>query len=212
MRDKKLVIFDLDGTLIDAYPAITESFNYVMLKFGYKVQKPLIIRKAVGKGDKYLLKSFVKKTDLDKVLSAYRRHHRKSLRQYSSLFPGVLSVLKYLKKRGYKLAVASNRPTEFSLILLKHLRVRKYFDYVLCADRLKSGKPHPQILREILKKFKLPASQAVYIGDMVIDALTGQRAKVSAIILTTGSSSKTEIKAANPDKIIKNIKELFKVL
>jgi len=211
MDEKKLIIFDLDGTLIDAYPAIIDSFNYAMQKFGYKIQKPLTIRKAVGKGDRLLLKPYVKRRDLDKVLMAYRRHHRKSLVKYSSLFAGVENTLRYLKRRGHKLAVASNRPTEFSQILLKHLKIKKYFDYVLCADKLKIGKPNPTILNKILRKFKLNPSQAVYVGDMVIDVQTGKRAKVDTIIVTTGSSSKSEIKAQKPAIIIDNIKELKRI-
>ncbi len=212
MENIKLVIFDLDGTLIDAYPAITESFNYVMQKFGLSMQKPLTIRKAVGKGDRNLLKPFVKRLDLDKVLLVYRRHHRKALVKHSSLFPEVTRVLGYLKKKGYKLAVASNRPTEFSLILLKHLGLKKYFNYVLCADKLKTAKPHPAILKVILDKFKLLPYQAVYVGDMSIDAQTARRAKVRAIIVTTGSSSKKEIQAEKPAAVIKNLNSLLQLL
>jgi len=212
MNNIKLVIFDLDGTLVDAYPAITESFNHAMQKFGYESQAPLTIRRAVGKGDRYLLKPFVNRRDLDKVLIAYRRHHRKSLVKYSSLLAQAKKVLAYLKKRGYKLAVASNRPTEFSLILLKCLRIKKYFDYILCADKLKTGKPHPEILKKILRKFKLGPEQAVYVGDMDIDAQTGRRAGISTIIVTTGSSSKSEILAEKPAIIIGNINKLLRIL
>ncbi len=75
IKDCRLVIFDLDGTLIDAYPAITESFNYVMRGFGYPVRSPRVIRGAVGWGDRNLLAPFVREKDLGRMLVAYRRHH-----------------------------------------------------------------------------------------------------------------------------------------
>lgn len=212
MKDIKLVIFDLDGTLIDAYPAITRSFNYVMVKLGYKPINSLTIRKAVGLGDKNLLEPFVKKKDLNKALKTYRRHHAISLPKYSSVFARVYYVLARLKNKGYKLAVASNRPTRFSWILIKYLKLKKYFDYVFCADKVRRGKPNPEIINRILRKFKIEPFRAIYVGDMAIDVQAGRRAGVRTVIVTTGSSSKKEIKAEKPAFIIAKIVELLKIL
>ena len=208
MEKIKLIIFDLDGTLIDAYAAIAKSFNFAMARFGYPRQSRLVIRRAVGWGDTHLLKFFVKAKDVAGVLGPYRRDHKTSLVKYSKVFPGVIRLLARLKAQGYKLAVASNRPTRFSLILIRHLGLRTYFDYVLCADKLKAGKPHPQILRRIMAKFSLKPANTLYVGDMVIDAQAGRRAGVKTVIVTTGSSSIREIKAEKPWKIIKKIKNL----
>jgi len=212
MQSAKLVIFDLDGTIIDAYPAIIESFNHAMRYLGYPQKSSLVIRRAVGWGDEALLRGFVRKTDLRKVLSAYRRHHAISLLKLSRLMPGALGILGYLKNKGYKMAVASNRPTRFSLILIKHLGLQKYFDYILCADKLKEGKPHPEILNKIIKRLSFKKSEAIYVGDMTIDAQAGRRAKVRTIIVTTGSSSKREISGEKPFRIIAKIGELSAIL
>ncbi len=212
MKKFKLIIFDLDGTLIDAYAAIARSFNFAMKRFGYPQQSKLVIRRAVGWGDTRLLRFFVKAKDVAGVLKTYRRDHKASLIQYSKVFPGVIRLLAGLKAEGYKLAVASNRPTRFSLILIRHLRLRPYFDYVLCADKLKSGKPHPEILRQIMAKFSLRPADTLYVGDMAIDAQAGRRARVKTVIVTTGSSSAREIQAEKPWKIIKKIKTLPKLI
>ncbi len=208
MSKLKLIIFDLDGTLIDAYAAITESFNFAMKKFGYPRQSALKIRKAVGWGDVQLLQPFVRENDLPGVLAAYRRHHKHSLTRYSKVFPGAIQLLVRLKAEKYKLAVASNRPTKFSLLLMRHLKLTRYFDYVLCADKLEAGKPHPEILQRILAEFSLKPSAALYVGDMVIDAQAGRRARVKTVIVTTGSSLPKEICLEKPWKVIKNIKNL----
>lgn len=212
MAKVKLIIFDLDGTLIDAYPAIIKSFNYTMDKLGYSQQPGLVIRRAVGLGDKGLLAPFIAAQDADRAVALYRRDQRRSLAKYSRVFNGVYRLLAQLKSRGYNLAVASNRPTEFSLILLRHLKLDKYFDYVLCADKLTAGKPHPEILIKILRKFKIKNTEAVYAGDMVIDAQAGRRAGIKTIIVTTGSSSLAQIKQEKPCLIIRKISELPRFL
>jgi len=212
MKDIKLIIFDLDGTLVDAYEAITRSFNYTMKKCGYPAQKPLVIRRAVGWGDKGLLKPFVKKCDLDKALSIYRRHHSISLIKHSRLIKGVQAILDYLKNKNYLLAVASNRPTRFSRIILKQLKLRGYFDYVLCADKLKSGKPHPVILQRIMQRLDVMPEETIYIGDMPIDAQAARRADIKAVIVTTGSGTKKEIRRERPYLVIKGILDIKGVL
>jgi phosphoglycolate phosphatase len=142
----------------------------------------------------------------------YRWHHKKALVRYSRLFADVTTLLNRLKDRGYKIAVGSNRPTRFSWILIRHLKIKKYFDYVLCADRLKHIKPHPQILNQIIGKFSLKPEQALYVGDMVIDAQAGRRAGIRTIIVTTGSSSRAQIKKEKPCRIIKRITGLAELL
>ncbi len=79
MKGTKLIIFDLDGTLVDAYPAIISSFNYTMQKLNYPVQDVLTIRRAVGRGDENLLKPFIKEKDACVALSIYRKHHKLAL-------------------------------------------------------------------------------------------------------------------------------------
>lgn len=211
-KNIKLIVFDLDGTLINAYPAIAKSFNYTMRELGYPDRDALTIRRAVGWGDRNLLKPFISTRNLRKALVIYRGHHRKALLKGAKLFPGVRALLAGLKEGGYKLAIASNRPTEFSLILLHSLRIKEYFDYVLCADKLKYAKPHPQILNKILKRFRLSSSQALYVGDMLLDALTGKQAKIKTIIVLTGSSRRKEIKKGKPCLIISKISDLSRYI
>jgi phosphoglycolate phosphatase len=212
MKGIKLIIFDLDGTLVDAYQAIIRSFNFAMQKLNYPKQDDLTIRRAVGWGDERLLKPFINLNDLKKALFLYRRHHKRTLVQYSRLFPGTEPVLRCLKNKGYKFAIASNRPTQFSRILIRHLGLSKYFGYVLCADKLKYGKPHPEILNKIMRRFSVRPTQALYVGDMAIDAEVAKRAKVKSVIVTTGSSTPFEVKKEKPYRVIRNIRELLKML
>ena len=212
MKRIKLVIFDLDGTLVDAYQAIFKSFKFTMKKCAYPLKDNLTIRRAVGWGDGSLLSPFVKAQDLKHALSIYRKHHKKELLKSSRLFPGAEKVLRSLKAKGYKLAVASNRPTRFSLILIRHLGIASYFDYCLFADKLKHGKPHPEILNRIRKKFSLKPNQVVYVGDMAIDLQAGGRARIKTIAVSTGSSTPRELRKEKPYRIIRRIVDLLQIL
>lgn len=212
MQDIKLIIFDLDGTLIDAYAAINSSFNFTMRQLGLKLQKAAKIRAAVGWGDINLLSPFVPRKKIKIAINIYRQHHRLSLIRRSKLYPQASLLLRRLKRKGYKLAVASNRPTKFSLILLKHLKIFNLFDEILCADKLKKGKPAPQILNRIISKLGFRKDQALYVGDMIIDAQAGRRARVKTVIVTTGSSQRSEIKKEKPFKIIPVIAKLEDLL
>jgi len=208
----KLVIFDLDGTLVDAYEAITQSVNFTLKKLDYEEAPAKRIRWAVGWGDRKLLGAFIKGQDLNSALVIYRGHHRIALKKYSKLLPGAKELLEYLKQRDIKIAIASNRPTEFTNIILRRLGLRKYFDYVLCADKLPKGKPHPEILLRIMKKLKIKPEQVVYVGDMTIDVETARNAGIRSIAMLGGSSNLTEIKKAKPFKILKSLAFLKKYL
>ena len=212
MDNIKLVIFDIDGTLVDAYSAIEKSVNYAMKRMGYPLRDYMTIRRAVGGGDEKLLEQFVSTKNLKEALFLYRRHHKIALPKYSTLMPNARRVLRYLKDKNYKLAVASNRPTKFAKIVIHHLNIAQYFDYSLCADKLRFGKPNPEILLKIMQKLHVKRTQTLYVGDMTTDAQAGKRAGVKTIIVTTGSSTIAEIKKANPQRVIRNLSALLKML
>ena len=207
---KKLFIFDLDGTLVDAYPAIIASFNFAMLEFGYPAQSDRVIKKAVGRGDENLLKPFVRRNDLARAIKVYRTHHAKALLKKVRIMPHARPLLSCLKNKGMKIAIASNRPTKYTHLILKALGLDKIFNKVLCADRLKFGKPNPLILNKITRQLGVPKEESLYIGDMAIDVEAGKRAGIETIAVVTGSSSAAELKKAKPTFLFKDLERLKK--
>ena len=156
----KLVIFDLDGTLVNAYPAVSRSVNYTLKSLGFAPRSHTEIKRSVGSGDRKLMVHFVGEKLADKALAIYRPHHIKALKQGAvKLLPGALGILKFLKGKGYKLAIASNRPTKFTRIILKVLGLLRFFDVVLCADKVDRPKPYPDILWAIAKRLSLDKSE-----------------------------------------------------
>ncbi len=210
----KLVIFDLDGTLVNAYPAVSQSVNYTLKSLGLAPRSHDQIKRSVGGGDRKLMIHFVGKKLADQAITIYRPHHTKALgvKGAVKLLPGALAVLKYLKAEGYKLAIASNRPTKFTRIILKTLGILEFFDMVLCADRAKQPKPYPDILLSIAKRLKCDKSEVLYVGDMTIDVECGRRAGVRTVAVGTGSSSKKELNDLKPWAFIDKMVSLKSII
>lgn len=203
----KLVAFDLDGTLINAYPAVEESVNYVLDYFDKPRQQRQAVQRAVGWGPKILLEKFLEPEYIQEALKIYDEHHGASLLRGSSLLPGAKDLLEELKRRGMHLAVASNRPKDFSLIVTQHLGIKRLFDRILCGDELERPKPYPDILLQLMDEFSCAADEMIYVGDMVVDIQTGVAAGVKTITVTTGCCSLEEIQAAQPWQIINRVDE-----
>ena len=208
----KLVIFDLDGTLVDAYQAIGRSLNFTLRKSGRRPVGLAAVRRSVGWGDKNFIRSFFNKNDAVKALRIYRRHHKESLLEYSRVIPGARRVLAALRARGLKLAIASNRPARFTGILLSVLALRPYFDMVACGKDKKDLKPSPRLLRKVMKKLGVSPDKVIYVGDMAIDVLAGRNAGVKTIAVRGGSSSGADLKKAGPARLINKITDLPEII
>ena len=208
----KLIVFDLDGTLINAYTPVYRSLNYILKQNGVRSVGHATVKSSVGWGDRNLLKRFLPPGKIAKALKSFRRHHQGALKSGVRFMPGAKRLLQALKKDGYRLAVASNRATFSSMTILKSLKAEKYFSYILCGDKLTHLKPHPEVLQRILKKFALKPTEALFVGDMTIDVQTGKRAKVRTIAVVTGSSTRVELLALKPWRVISRVDEVLKLL
>jgi phosphoglycolate phosphatase len=210
-RNIRLVIFDLDGTLVDAYGAIADSVNYMLRQLG---KRPVSLRKvtrSVGWGVSMLVGEFVEPRREAEALRIFRQHHDTRLRRNLRILPGAKALLKYLKNKGVILAIASNRPTRFCRLILKTLGIEPYFHFMICGDGVKRAKPHPDMVQAILKKAKVRPSEAVFVGDMSVDIQAGQRAGVMTVGIPTGSCTRVELLAEKPDLMVKGLRGLKQV-
>lgn len=212
MPQRSLIIFDLDGTLVNAYAAVASSLNFMLTQLGLDTISDEEIKRRVGWGDKHLILQLVGEEKLEKGLDIYRRHHAQALKKGTTFLPHAKKVLTTLKKKKYRLAIASNRPTKFTQIILRHLKVQSLFTMVLCGDRVKRPKPAGEMLTTILRKMKKSPREALYVGDMTIDVQTGHAARVDTVAVLTGSSLQEDIFPLNPYKIIDNMGKFLAIL
>ncbi len=209
MQEKKLFIFDLDGTLVDAYRAIEKSVNFTLVRLGYPPASYAEVKRRVGRGDRMLIMQFIRKKDGDRAMAIYRPHHRKTLPAYTRLRPGARKTLSILKRRKKLIAIASNRPRAFTDVILKKLNLKRYLEFVLCADEINSRKPRPKIINLIRRRFRAEKSETVYVGDMDIDLETARRAGVDAVFIRGGSSPLSAAKRYRRKKVISSPAELL---
>lgn len=209
---KNLFVFDLDGTLIDAYQAIWETLLYTLNKFGYKPIDFETAKSAVGHGDKNYIPRFFRPEHVEQASKIYRDHHLKTLDGRIKLLPGAKELLEKLKETGRFIAVASNRPCESGKLIIKNLGIEKYFDRTIFGDEVIHQKPDPEMLLKLLDFFEISKEKAVFVGDMDIDVHTGSKAGIDTIVIPTGSSSIDQLKTANPSMLCNSLFDILELV
>jgi len=204
----KAYIFDLDGTLVDAYQAVAQTLNHALKELGYPPADDETVKREVGWGQRYLVEAFVREEDVEKVQLIFKDYHKVALRSGTKFLPGAEALLKKLREKKYHLAIATNRPRYSTDVILDHLQITDMFEMTLCGDELTNLKPHPEILERILTKFDVPPQEALYVGDMTIDVQTGQAAGVKTVAVVTGSSTFEELKELKPFKLCHHLDEM----
>lgn len=204
----KVVIFDMDGTLIDSKKDITVSINYVR-EINHKLP-PLseeFVVEAINMHDRNLAKLFYE-TDIylrrDKNL--FEKHYHSECTKNVYLYDGVFDMLEGLCKADVKLSVATNAPTKFAKRMLEHLKVSLFFDLIIGADMVSESKPSPMMLNKILEHygFDVNAHKGWMVGDNSKDVLSAKNAGIEPIFVTWGFATEGDenIVAKKPSEVL----------
>ncbi|MGE5301162.1 MAG: HAD family hydrolase [Acidobacteriota bacterium] len=206
----KLVMFDLDGTLVDSSVDITNALNYATMPYGFGKMTVERTIGMVGEGITRLIEKMVGEGSaiMPEVLDRFILHYSEHLVDFTAPYRGVRETLEQLN--GYKKAVISNKREALSRRLLEELDLLKYFDMVLGSDSTEERKPSPKPLRMVLGAFNVKPEESAIVGDSNFDIEAGKAAGVHAIAVTYGYRGIEYLRAA--DYIISDITELVELL
>ena len=206
----RAVIFDLDGTLVDSYPAILESLNHTRLTLGLPPYDLATVKTMVGRGLENLMRQAVGEDQLKKATAIFRKSYDETHLRGTVILPGVRQTLEELHRTGLNMAVATNKPSDYSRNILKHLDLEQYFKECYGPDRCGGrAKPDPAMLNAVMIALKATPRESLYVGDMVLDAETARNAGVSLVLIATGGNSYTELDEIQPDYLFPDITGLL---
>lgn len=208
----KLLIFDLDGTLIDTLDDLKNAVNFALEKFSFPLKSREEIRKAIGNGTVKLIERSAPQgtseeilKELHKVFKAYYLEH---LSNFTKPYDGITSLLFSLKTKGYKLAVVSNKDHDATVKLITTM-FPMIFDYIQGSYFEHPKKPHPYLINKVIKDLNFDKNEITYIGDTNVDEESAINAGISYILVSYGYRTKNELfSQVKTRNIVDSIKDL----
>jgi len=210
---KKIVIFDLDGTLLDSITDIAESMNEVLKKNNLPTHTIEAYKYKIGKGIDNLVIAALPETTNPDEFPVYFEQMREIYGKRSMLktrpYDGIIEMLRILKKEKLKLAILSNKPHKYTKEVVEKLISEIKFDCVFGSRDNVPIKPDAQAVFEILDMFKLKPTEAIFVGDTAIDMQTANNAEIESVGVAWGFRTVAELVQADATHIIYKPKELI---
>ena len=209
---KRLLVFDLDGTLINSKDDIIRSFNQSFRKNqSKKIDEKYFIKNA-NRGSRFFIKKNLKKDELHKLKKInldFQKYYKQNCTKTTKARFGVKFFLNWSSKRFINV-ISTNKPKYLSIKIIKSLGLSNYIDNIFGVDTLKYNKPNPKHLKKILDIYKIKENQCVFFGDSEIDWKMSKKLGVDFFLISKGYLSK-KIKINRNNKI-KNFFEAKKKL
>ena len=210
---KKIIIFDLDGTLLDTLPDLHKAVNFALSKFNMPNRTIEQVRKDIGNGVEALIERSVlggnSNENYEKTLEMFKKYYQQNYDKLTLPYDGMLDTLNALKDVGYTLAVATNKIQEVATILIERF-YPGLFSYIQGDDHIVKKKPQTDMIDVILKHFNLTKEETLYIGDTNVDEETSINAGIDYYLVTYGYRTIEEIKnSCISTNLIKNPKDLL---
>lgn len=221
-ENKKLLIFDLDGTLINSALDLAIAVNYMLEQIDKEVYSEEVIHGWVGNGALTLVKRALSgnrtvnrnldNTLVEKALDIFLKYYEKNLCNATVPYSNVTTTLQTLKKKGYTLAIVTNKPFAFVEPILKSLEMDGLFKLILGGDSLSKKKPHPMPLLYVCEKIGVSIENSVMVGDSKNDILAANACAMHSVGVTYGYNYGEHIAVHKPSLIIDDFSELLEVL
>ncbi|AQW70196.1 phosphoglycolate phosphatase [Pseudomonas fulva] len=213
----RLVMFDLDGTLVDSVPDLAAAVDRMLLELGRPAAGLDAVRQWVGNGAQVLVRRALA-GDIDHAgvddalaeqalalfMDAYAESH-----DLTVVYPGVQDTLRWLRKRGVEMALITNKPERFVGPLLDQMKLGSYFRWIIGGDTLAQKKPDPAALLFVMQMAGVTPQQALFVGDSRSDVLAAKAAGVQCVGLTYGYNHGRPIEEESPSLVIDDLRALL---
>ena len=215
-RRPSLILFDLDGTLVDSAPDLAYSIDRMQTRLGRLPAGEAKVRAWVGNGMPMLVQRALTgeqwPTDppegFTEALAMYMEIYAENLCRLTRLYDGVLSGLQTLHAEGYQLACVTNKHSRFTLNLLKQLGIAEYFAAVASGDQFTNNKPDPEPLLKTAERLGVAPADSLMVGDSPADAESARRAGFMLACVSYGYHGDQGVGVLNPDLILDSLAAL----
>ncbi len=212
---KNILIFDLDGTLLNTLGDLTEAVNFALSGLSLPNRTIDEIRSFIGNGVPTLIKrSLPENSDSDtfeRALKLFTEWYMSHICDKTVPFDYIPGLLKLFRSKGYKIAIVSNKKHEATLLVCEKLLCGLY-DYAAGAKNEKERKPSPDMVLKAMEFFGCEKDSAVYIGDSEVDVQTAKNAGIDCISVLWGYRSKEELSAAGGKIFAKDVPSLTEIV
>ena len=210
----KLVVFDLDGTLINSLEDLADSANWMLLQHGYPTHPVDAYRYFVGDGMRKLIERILpleERNDvrIEQCKAEFVAYYTIHMEDKTVVYPGMIELLKELKDRGLKIAVATNKVHIAVAPLMAKYFPGIRFDSMIGQREGIPVKPHPQIMYDILKETDCQPSETLHVGDTATDMQLAHNAGVTPVGVLWGYRPLEELQEAGAKFIIEKPEELL---
>lgn len=213
----KLIIFDLDGTLINSIEDLADAVNYGLEKMGYKPHPLEKFYRFIGNGAlKLCQRALADYTDSEEAVNTLHEYFSGYYRAHSTdktvTYDGIKELVNELRAKGLKLAVASNKPDEFTKSIVTDIFGNDTFSVILGKRENCATKPAPQIIYDIMNEAGVIFSDTILAGDSDVDILTARNAGIKSIGCTWGFRTKEELISTGADYIADHASDILGIL
>lgn len=211
----ELIIFDLDGTLVNSVPDLTDAINYVLNLEGDEMFGTDDVQKMVGSGMRVLVEEASKKVgsnaSIDELLVDFKERYNQNMIVKTKPYQQVEETLQQLS--GFRKAVLSNKLDAFTKRVIAGVGLEENFELVLGANTdIYKSKPSAEGIQYILKTLDVKPEHAMIIGDSTHDIHAGKHAGIGTCSVTYGYRSEELLRKENPDFVIDNLSELLAIV
>ncbi|WP_295883446.1 phosphoglycolate phosphatase [uncultured Thiohalocapsa sp.] len=216
----KMVLIDLDGTLVDSVPDLTHSVDAMMTELGRPPHGEAAVRNWVGNGVERLVKRALTGTldgepdpaDFDRAYPIFLERYTAHNGEHSRLYPGVAEGLELLAARGMQVGCVTNKAAQFTEPLLAALGVAAHFGIIISGDTLPEKKPSPLPLLHAAEHFGVAPAASLMVGDSISDVKAARGAGFPVVCVSYGYNHGLDIRDAGPDAVIDSLAELAGLL